>query len=94
MNKKIIRRKDVVFIENQLFDDGDNVEKLKTSVYISWSLGSVLLLVVHDDHGGDEQEDCCENVSNDTPIVDDVELTEQAHTPPVEIPLRSSTRER
>ena len=77
-----------------MFDDGDNVEKPKTSVYIFWSLGSVPSPIVHDDHGGDEQEDCSENTSDDTPTVDDTEPTKQAPPPPVEIPLRRSTRER
>nr|AAR96002.1 retrotransposon-like protein [Musa acuminata] len=70
VNKKIIRSRDVVFLEDQLFDD------------------------VYDDHGGDEQEDHGENVSDDTPTVDDIEPTEQAPPSPVEIPLRRSTRER
>jgi len=83
-----------VFLEDQLFDDGDNVKKPETSVYIPWSLGPVPSPIVHDDHGGDEQEDCGENTSDDTPTVDDAEPTEQAPPPPVEIPLRRSTRER
>ena len=94
VNKKIIRSRDVVFLEDQLFDDGDNIEKPETSVYIPWSLGPVPSPVVHDDHGGDEQEDSGENTSDDTPTVDDAEPTEQAPPPPVEIPLRRSTRER
>ena len=57
-------------------------------------MGPVPSPVVHDDHGGDEQEDYGENTSDDTPTVDDVEPTEQAPPPPVEIPLRRSTRER
>ena len=55
-----------MFLEDQLFDDGDNVEKPETSVYISWSLGPVPSPVVHDDHGGDEQEDSGKNTSDDT----------------------------
>ena len=54
----------------------------------------VPLPIVHDDHGGDEQEDRGENVSNDTSTIDDVEPTEQAPLLLVEIPLRRFTRER
>ena len=57
-------------------------------------MGPVPSPIVHDDHGRDEQEDCGENTSDDTPTVDDAEPTEQAPQPPVEIPLRRSTRER
>ena len=35
MNKKTIKRRDIIFLEDQLFDDGDNIEKLKIYVYIS-----------------------------------------------------------
>ena len=34
MSKKIDRRRDVVFIENQLVDDGDKVEKASSSTKI------------------------------------------------------------
>ena len=57
-------------------------------------MGPVPSTVVYDDHGGDEQENYGENVSDDTPTVDDAEPTEQVPPPPVEIPLRRSTRER
>ncbi|URD73988.1 hypothetical protein MUK42_36205 [Musa troglodytarum] len=96
VNKKIVRSRDVVFLEDQLFDNGDTVEKPETSVYIPWSSGPVPPPIVHDDHGRDdnEEEECGENVNDDTSTVDEVELTEQAPPPPVEIPLRTSTRER
>ncbi|URE40384.1 hypothetical protein MUK42_35170 [Musa troglodytarum] len=76
VNKKIVRSRDVVFLEDQLFDNGDTVEKPETSAYIPWSLGLVPPPIVHDDHGGDEEEECGENVSDDTSIIDEVEPTE------------------
>ena len=51
VNKKIIRSKYVVFLEDQLCDGSDNVEKSKTSIYILWSLCPFPLSIVHDDHG-------------------------------------------
>ncbi|URD76844.1 hypothetical protein MUK42_34390 [Musa troglodytarum] len=50
--------------------------------------------IVHDDYGGDDDEEYGDNVSDDTLTVNKVELTEQAPPPLVEIPLRRSTRER
>ena len=55
VNKKIIRNKDVVFLEDQLFDDGDKVEKPESSVDTPMSSHTCPPPVVHDDHGGDEQ---------------------------------------
>ena len=77
-----------------MFDDGDNIEKSKTSIYIPWSLGLVPSLIVHDDRRGDKQEDYGKNASDDTSTVDDAEPIEQAPPPSAEILLRRSTRER
>ena len=56
MNKMIIRSRDVVFLVDQLFVDGDKVEKPKSSIDILVSLDIVPPPIVHEDHGGDEQQ--------------------------------------
>ena len=98
MSKKIVRSRDVVFLEDQLVDDGDKVEKDSSSIEIPIRIDPVVPPIVHANHGGELQEGdgVIENEDNFT--VDDVEPTEQVDgellLPPYEPPLRRSTRGR
>ena len=97
MNKKLISSKDV-FLEDQLFNDFEKVEKPKSSYEITTSVDLVPTPCLQDDDGRVEQEEYGENVKDEAPIIDDIELVEQVEqaspSPLVEISLRISTRER
>ncbi|KAL6333181.1 hypothetical protein AAG906_028364 [Vitis piasezkii] len=93
--------KDVVFLGDQLLDDIDKVEKPKSSINIPFTVDLIPLPVVQDDHEIVEQEahkEHGENVSNEAPTIDDVELTESVKqatpSPPIEISFRRSIKER
>ncbi|KAL6350377.1 hypothetical protein AAG906_004328 [Vitis piasezkii] len=83
VNKKLIRSRDVVFLENQLLDDIDKVEKPKSFVNIPISVDPVSPPI---------------NVNDEACAIDDVEPIEQVEqaspSPPIEISLRRSTKER
>ena len=97
VTKKIVRSRDVVFLEDQLVSDDDKVEKASSSAEIPVRLDTVPP-VVPTNHGGEVQEDDGDTGNEDAPIVDDVEPAEQVDEelplPPVEAELRRSTRER
>ena len=98
MSRKIVRSKDVVFLEDQLVDDGDKVEKASSSIEIPIRIDPVVPLIMHANHGGELQESDSVIGNEDDPIVDDVEPTKQVDRelplPPYEPPLRRSTIER
>ena len=97
MSRKIIRNIDV-FLEGQLVDDGDKVEKASSSVEIPIIIDPVVLPTMHANHKGELQEGDGVTENEDDPIVDDVELAEQVDgehpLPPYEPPFRRYTRER
>ena len=101
VNMKIVKNRDVVFLEDQLGDDADKVENASSFVEILVSLNPIAPPVVNIDHGGGMQEDDRDIVDDEAPLadvvvplIDDVELVEQAPPPlPVEHPLRRSIRE-
>ena len=92
MNKKLIKSRDVVFLEDQLLDDIDKIEKPKSSINIPIRVDPIPPSVLQDDHGRVAQEAHGENVNDEAliveqehgesvndevPTVDDVEPTEQ-----------------
>ena len=97
MSRKIVRSRDVVFLEDQLVD-GDKIEKDSSSVEIPIRIYPVVPPTMHDNHGGELQEGDGFTENKDDLIVDDVEPTEQVDgelpPPPYEPPFRRSTRER
>ena len=77
MSKKIVRSRDVVFLEDQLVDDGDKVEKASSSTDIPIRNDPVVPPTVQANHGGELQEGDGPTENEDDPIIDDVEPTEQ-----------------
>ena len=59
MSRKIVRSRDVVFLEDQLVDDGDNVEKASSSIEIPIIINLVVPPIVHANHKGELQENDC-----------------------------------
>ena len=53
MSKKIVKRRDVVFIEDQLVDDGDKVEKTSSFAEIPIRIDLVVLPTMHANHSGE-----------------------------------------
>ena len=98
MSRKIVRSKYIVFLEEQLVDDGDKVEKASSYAEISIRIDPVVQPTVHANHGGELQEGDGVTKNENDPIVDDVELIEQVDgehpLPPYEPSLRRSTRKR
>ena len=98
MNRKIVRIKDVVFLEDQLVDDDDKVEKASSSIEIPIRTDPFVLPIVHANHGGELQEGHGVTENEDDLIVDDVKPTKQVDgelpLPPYEPPLRRYIRER
>ena len=98
ISRKIVRSRDVVFLEGQLVDDGDKVEKASSYVEIPIRIDPVVLPSVHANHKGELQEGNGVIENEGYPTVDDVELIEQVDgelpLSPYEPPLRRSTRER
>ena len=86
-----------MFLEDQLVDDGDRVEKASSSAEIPIRIDPVVLPTVYANHGGELQEGDGVTENEDDPIVDDAKPTEQFDgelpLPPYEPPLRRSTRE-
>ena len=97
-SRKIIRSRDVVFLENQLVDDGDKVEKDSSFAEIQIRIDPVVPPTVYANHMGELQEGDGVTENEDDLIANDVEPTEQVDgelpLPPYEPPLRRSTRER
>ena len=53
MSRKIVRSRDVVFLEDQLVDDGDKVEKASSFFEIGIRIDVVVPPTVHANHGGE-----------------------------------------
>ena len=53
MSRRIVRSRDVVFIEDQLVDDGDKVEKASSSTEILIRIDPVVPPTVHANHEGE-----------------------------------------
>ena len=85
-----------MFLEDQLVDHGDKVEKASSSIEISIRIDPVVPPTVHANHGGELQKGDGVTENEDDLIVDDVEPTEQVGgelpLPPYEPLLRRSTR--
>ena len=75
MSRKIVRRKDVVFLEDQLVDDGDKVNKASSSTEIPIRIDTVIPPTMHANHKGELQELDGVIENEDDLIVDDVEPT-------------------
>ena len=73
MSKKTVKSRDVVFLEDQLVDDGDKVEKASSSIEIPIRIDPVVPPTVHANYGGELQEGDGVIENEDDPIVDDVE---------------------
>ena len=97
MSKKIVRSRDIVFLEDQLVNDGDKVEKASSYAKIPIRIDPVVPPTVHANHGGELQEGDGVTENEDDPTVDDVEVSEQVDgelpLPPYEPPLRRPNRE-
>ena len=77
MSRKIVRSKDVVFLEDQLVDDGVKVEKASSSIEIPIRIDPLVPPTMHANHGGELQESDGVIENEDDLIVDDVEPTKQ-----------------
>ena len=53
MSRKIVRSRDVVFLEDQIVDDGDKVEKASSSIEILITIDLVVPPTVHANHKGE-----------------------------------------
>ena len=92
MTKKIIRNKDVVFLEGELNVDDKKMEKASYSIefpIIPDAVHHPIMPVVHE---REVQEVDGDTRNEDAPMVNDVELTKQVDKelplPPVEVQLR------
>ena len=98
LSRKIVRSRDIAFLEGQFVDDSEKVEKASSSAEIPIIIDLVVPSTVYANHGGELQEGDGVIENEDDPIVDDVEPTEQVDgelpVPPYEPPLRRSTRKR
>ena len=95
MSKKIVKSRDIVFLEDQLVDDGYKVEKASSSIEITIRIDPIVPPIVH---GVELQEGDGVTENEDGPIVFDVEPIEpvvgELPLPSYEPPLRRSTRDR
>ena len=55
MSRKIVKSIDVVFLEYQLVDDGDKIEKASSFTEIPIIIDPVVPPIVHANHGGELQ---------------------------------------
>ena len=90
MTKKIVRSRDVVFLEDQVTRDNNKAEEASSSTEIPSSFDATPPSMSHD-HGGDTEEDNSDGVNNDEPIE---HIEEEVTQTPVEQHLRRSNRER
>ena len=97
LSRKIVRSRDIVFLEDQLVDDGDKVEKASSSIEITIRIDPIVPPIVHANRGVELQEGDGVTENEDGPIVDDVEpiepVAEELPLPSYEPPLRRSTIE-
>ena len=78
LSTKIVRSRDVVFLEDQLVDNGDKKEKSSSSTEIPIRIDPIVPPTMYANHGGELQEGDGVIENADDPIVDDVEPTEQS----------------
>ena len=76
LSRKIFRSRDTVFLEDQLVDDGDKVEKASSSIEIPIRIDLVVPPIMYANHVGELLEGDGVTENEDDPIVDDVEPTE------------------
>ena len=88
VTRKFIKNRDVVFLEDYLVDDAEKINESQSSSEIPIILTSVSPPVIHDDHRGAEKN------NNDGPAEPIEQAPLELPTPPVELELRRSTRER
>ena len=77
LSRKIVRSRDVVFLKDQLLDDGDKVEKASSFTEIVIRIDPMVPPTVHANHRGELQEGDGVTENEDDPVVDDVEPIEQ-----------------
>ena len=96
VSHKIIRSRDVTFLEDQIVDGVEKDEKPQEcdEIPIPDTSRSVLPPVVYDDYGGDAQEDFDDRVDDDGPAEQVEQAPPESFDPPVEPQLRRSMRER
>lgn len=80
--RKLIRSKNVVFLENQIVGDEKKSDESQSSLKIPIILTSVSPLVAHDNHGGATGD------NNDSPIEPIEQASPEPSAPPVEPKLR------
>ena len=66
-----------MFLEDQLVDDGDKVEKASSSIEIAIIIYPMVPSTMHANHKGELQESNGVTKNEDDPVVDDVEPVEQ-----------------
>ena len=97
MSRKLVGSREVVFLEDQLVDDGGKVEKSSSSTKIPIRNDPVVPATMHANHGGELQEGHGVTENEDDHIIDDVEPIEQVDgelpLPSYEPSLRRSIRE-
>lgn len=95
VGRKLVRSNDVVFYEDQTIEDLDKNEKPTPSHEYPMNLDPIPPPMVHDDYGGDVQND---DDVEETPATEETEQEVQQEQVPLEPPeeeqLRRSTRER
>lgn len=85
--RKLIRSRDVVFLEDQIVSGEEKNDESQSSLEIHIIPTSVSTLVVHDDHGGTGED------NDDGPTEPVEQAPPESLAPPVEPELRRSTRE-
>ena len=85
--RKLIRSRDVVFLEDQIVSDEEKNDESQSSPKIHIIPTSISTLVVHDDHGGTGED------NDDGPAEPVDQAPPESLAPPVESELRRFTRE-
>ena len=88
MANKLIRSRDVVFLEDQIVSDAEKSDKSQSSPEIPIIPTLISPPTVHDNHGGAEED------NNDGPTEPVEQTPSEPPTPLIELELRRSTRER
>lgn len=77
VKRKIVRSRDVVFLEDQLVHDNDKIEQASSTIKVLIRIDSFIPPIGHMNHRGELQEDDDVIENDDNPIVDEVEPIEQ-----------------
>ena len=98
VNRKVVRSRDVVFLEDQITDLDEQGEAFSSSVEIPVSVDPVPPPIQSSAQGGATQEDGDDTGNVEVPPVEDAEPVEEVEqsspVPPVETQVRRSTRDR